>query len=391
VFVRRSWRLRLSLVLLAVSLAWLSVEGLSWFWLRLCPGSGPVGRWEFRATRPAPYQDADYFGAEFLDESMRCVRLGSPAGANYLVPGDFAGRFFHVQEGRRRTTDQPATARHRVLLFGGSAVFGQEVPDECTLASCLQRALNERSEPLYRVQNYGTPAMIARQETERLTQCTLAEGDVVVFYDGVNDVFYPVYNGNPEGYRIGDSSDGGVRKLSGVQATLYPLCFRLKDYSCAAALLFRGMDGPRPANLVDETTLSRHLDDAAAGYLDALTTARAYAESRGACFVHLLQPHLFSLPRHTAYERGVIRNELLALPGLDMAFRLGYPRLRQAAAKAAETGMCRCDLSDVLEERSEAEEFYLDFCHVNHAANERLAQTICECILSLQHDTSPKR
>src|SRR5262249_6608553 len=141
-------------------------------------------------------------------------------------------------------------------------------------------------------------------------------GDVVVFYDGVNDVFYPVYNGNVAGYRIGDDSDGGVRKLNGAQALLYPLCFRMQDYSCVASLLFHRMDGPQPANLVDADALKRHLDAAETGYAEALTQARALAESRGAHFIHVLQPHLFSVARPTAYEREVTRNELKSLPGL---------------------------------------------------------------------------
>ena len=118
--------------------------------------------------------------------------------------------------------------------------------------------------------------MLARQQTERLGQTDLQPGDVVIFYDGANDVFYPVYNGNPEGYRLGDSSDGGVRKLNGLQAWLYPLCFRLKDYSYAASLLFHGMDVPRPANVVEAATLARHLDAAEKGYRDALTRARRF-------------------------------------------------------------------------------------------------------------------
>src|SRR5262249_43700156 len=254
----------------------------------------------------------------------------------------------------------------------------QEVPDDRTLASHLQRLLNRRPGPRYCVENLGTPAMIARQQTDRLEQTPLEPGDVVVFYDGANDVFYPVYNGNPQGYHIGDSSDGGVRKLSGLQAWLYPLCFRLKDYSNAASLLFHGMDGPRPANLVDAATLARHLDAAEKGYLDALTRARRIAEARGARFVHVLQPHLFSLRNPSAYERAVIRNELAALLGLDQAFRLGYPRLRKALSAAAEHGVVSHDLADALDTRSAGEEFYFDFCHVNHAANERLARALCE-------------
>src|SRR5262249_11990443 len=154
-----------------------------------------------------------------------------------------------------------------------------------------------------------------------------------------NDVYYPVYNGNPQGPRFGDSHDGGGRKLSGLQTWLYPLCFRLKDYSNAAALLFHRMDGPRPANIVDGETLSRHLEAAEKGYYQALTQARRFAEARGACFVHILQPHLYSLRHPSAYERAVMRNDLKELPGLDEAFRLAYPRLRQALNAAAAEGL----------------------------------------------------
>jgi hypothetical protein len=255
-------------------------------------------------------------------------------------------------------------------------VFNQEVPDEHTLASCLQRVLNRPSGPRFRVENYGAPAMIARQQTERLAHTTLQRGDVVLFYDGVNDVYYPVYNGNPTGYRIGDDSDGGVRKLSGAQALLYPPCFRLQDYSQVASLLFHRMDGPRPANLVDADTLQSHLDAAEQGYRQALTEAHADAEARGARFIHVLQPQLFALERPSAYERSVMRNELKSLPGLDEAYRLGYPRLRQAAATARRDGITAHDLSGALDTRAGGEEFYFDFCHVNHTANDRLARAL---------------
>jgi hypothetical protein len=382
--IRGCRRLLRPLVAVVVAgLAWLAVEAGAWCVLRLAPVTGPIGRWEFRGAQPAPYADAPYFGPEFLDESLRCVRLSNPPDTSYLVAGDFQGRFIRVADGRRRTTDQPESFDHRVLLFGGSTVFNQEVPDEHTLASCLQRVLHRQASARYRVENHGAPAMIARQQTERLAHTPLRPGDVVVFYDGVNDVYYPVYNGNPAGYRLGDDSDGGVRKLSGGQALLYPLCFRLKEHSAVAALLFHRIDGPRPANLVDADTLSGHLDAAEAGYLKALTDARSMAEERGARFVHLLQPHLFSLGRPTRYERAVIRNELQALPGLDEAYRLGYPRLRQATATAAGAGVVTLDMSGILDVRENDEEYYFDFCHVNHTANDRLARAIAAQLTGL--------
>src|SRR5262245_4065653 len=119
----RPWLRRLLSVVVSVTFAWLLVEAASWCYLRFHPPAGPVGRWEFRSTRPAPYRDADYFSPEFLGESMRCVRLRNPPGTPDLVPGDFRGRFINVADGRRRTTDQPATWDRRVLLFGGSTLF----------------------------------------------------------------------------------------------------------------------------------------------------------------------------------------------------------------------------------------------------------------------------
>src|SRR5262249_17267421 len=160
---------------------------------------------------------------EFLGESMRCLRLSNPPGTRYLVPGDFRGRFINVADGRRRTTGQPATWDRCVLLFGGSTLFNREVPDDHTVASCLPPGRNRRPGRPSRGETPGPPAMMARQQAERLEQTPLEPGDVVLFYDGANDVFFPVYNGNPQGHRLGDRSDGGVRKLSGLQAWLYPL------------------------------------------------------------------------------------------------------------------------------------------------------------------------
>jgi hypothetical protein len=380
---RRRWLLRPLLALVATGFTWLALEVGAACIVHGSPGDGPIGRWEFRGSRPAPYRDADYFSQEFLNESIRCVRQINPPDTHYFIAGDFHGTYFNVQDGMRSTTDQPASWDHRVLVFGGSTVFDQEVPDQYTLPSCLQRLLNQQSGPRYRVENYGTPSMIAHQQTERLLRSPLQPGDMVVFYDGVNDVLRTIYNGQPEGpYRAGFNNDGGVRKLSGVQAWLYPLCFRLKDYSYVVTLLFRGMDSPRPAVLVDESTLSRNLDAAEAGYLEALTQARDYAEAHRARFVHVLQPQLFSRPRHSTYEKKILHNDLLTYPGLDQAYAVGYPRLRQAARTAASAGMLHVDASDSLDARREGEEFYFDFCHVNHAANERLARQICEHVIS---------
>jgi hypothetical protein len=365
--------LLLSAGLLAAALA---IEGSCRVYLRLRPPANFIGRWEFRSQCPPPYQDADYYSPEFLSESMRCVSLWSPPGAGYLVHADFQGRHINVSSQRRHTTDTPAQPVNRVLLFGGSTVFCSEVPDEWTIASCLQRLLNERSGPPLAVENHGTCSMIARQQTERLLATPLRPGDVVIFYDGVNDVYYPIFNGNPRGWHPGESHDGGVRRLSRLQRKLYPLSLRYKDISATARLLLQRMDVCPPKTVTNRAMLSANLDAAETGYRQALSEAERAVTRQGGRFFHFLQPNIFTLPHPSHYERRTAENELKALPGLDLAFELGYPRLRQALAAAAEQGVVSFDIADALNERRPRQQYYLDFCHVNHAANERIANVI---------------
>jgi hypothetical protein len=368
--------------LAASLLALVLIEGACRAWLAVSPPAAAVGRWEFRGRRPPPYERADYFGPAFLSESLRCVRHGSAPGGEYVLPEDFTGEHVNVRDGRRRTTDQPSRSAGTVYLFGGSTVFNSEVPDRWTVASCLQRLLNERTGSRWRVENLGVSSMSAAQQTRRLHRIDVRPGDVVLFYDGVNDVYYSVYNGNPHGWLPGQGHDGGERRLNAAQRLLYPLCLKCKDHSSGARVLFGLMDNPMPRNVSRRRLLDRWLKTAEVCYRDALLDARTSARRRGAKFFHFLQPNLFTLGKPTRYEAEVAANELKALPGLDRAYALGYPRLRQAVASAAEQGLVSFDLSGILDGREAGEEYYLDFCHVNHAANQRIAEAIFERVVA---------
>lgn len=375
---RKRLAARLLLAALGLLVGCLLCELCACLYLRLNPPAEYLGRWEFRSSCPPPYQHADYYGPEFLSESMRSVRLEVQPDTQLIVPGDFAGRFIHVERGRRRTTDQPETFDRRVLLFGASTIFNSEVPDEWTVASCLQRLLNQKSGTSWRVENFGTSSMIAAQHADRLMHCDVRPGDVVIFYCGVNDVFYPIYNGNPEGWRPGASHDGGVRQLSSWQRRLYPLALKYQDRSATARLLFRRLDNPAPRNVVNPKVLEQHLRDAETGYREALQRAHALAFEKKASFIHFLQPNIFTLAKPSTYEERIAANELKALPGLDRAFELGYPRLRAAAAEAANDGFASFDLSGLFDGDRAGKEYYLDFCHVTHIANQRIAEAIYE-------------
>ena len=68
-------------------------------------------------------------------------------------------------------------------------------------------------------------------------------------------------------------------------------------------------------------------------------------------------------------------------PGVALAFGEGYPVLRTVARQLQATGIAFHDLSDALDGRPAGTEVYLDFCHINHEGNRRIARRLMDEVL----------
>ena len=63
----------------------------------------------------------------------------------------------NVIKGERKTTNQPQDYENTIYLMGGCVFFGYAVEDSETIASFLQKKLNEEMpQKKWRVVNYGT-------------------------------------------------------------------------------------------------------------------------------------------------------------------------------------------------------------------------------------------
>jgi hypothetical protein len=361
------------LVLVSVVASALLIECGAWVWVEFLRPKH-LTQWEFRATQPPPYRDAAYFNRDFLRESEAVVRGRL---TDVLELDDFRGRYFNVRDGYRVTTDAPPNPVRRVLLFGGSTLFGQEVPDEHTIASYLQRMLNARGID-WQVLNYGLHGMNAAQQTLVLGRVEVRPGDIVIYYHGVNDIYYLVFGGYREGWVQGTPAFRPVQKLSPLHRTLYAWHQRLKDHSHTAAVALDIFQRGQPSTVTDPAALQANLEVAAAQFSGAVASAAQTARSRGAQFVHFLQPQVFENAPITPYEQTLVENPLLTAPGVETAFRQGYPRLREAAATLAGQGIPWFDISSAFNLRAPGEEMLLDFCHVNHRGNELVAAQIYE-------------
>jgi lysophospholipase L1-like esterase len=320
----------------------------------------------FRATQPPPYDDAPYFSQEFLAESFKQPGgWRALPGLTAIVPFDFDGHYFNVENGVRRTTDVPPDTTATLYLFGGSTVYGSEVPDAHTIASYLQRRLLHAGFAQYRVVNLGVTSVSTRQQVERLGATPVAAGDIVVFYDGVNDVLQGVLYGNADNTIVGNDRS---RPFS------HRLLYRLSKKSVAMRYVLRSANANyKVANLKERAALT------ATRYRANLEDAERFSRERGASFIHFLQPALYSLARRGAYEDELLTFGFVPVQA-EEAFRATYPRLAEIVAARARHGSADFVLTAAFD--GLAEPVYLDGWHVNHRGNEVVAEHLMAGLLT---------
>lgn len=306
----------------------------------------PSAHLSFMLSRPAPYQDADYWSIDFIN-ALEKIGDAIQTDEGFLVPADLNTPQVNIEKGIRRTTDQPDKARHTIYMFGNSTLLGTTTPDDKTISSYLQRKISAD----YKVINLGINGYYTFNETDRLKSIPLQRGDIVIFYDGISELDYMWW----------------VAKSRSPS-----LCFKLIQ-NFHQVNLIRLLCGYANQSVPDDLHLSPDEIKAWLNLYDkVLDDARTYSQQAGAEFFHFLQPHIFSRPL-SAYERQLIGDTFLVKAGLEEIFEQVWPQLQVTPETI--------DLTHVLDAaRAQGQEFFLDAWHINHAGNEIVARAIYDTI-----------
>lgn len=320
----------------------------------------------FRLSQPQPYQDAPYFSVDFINESFEQPGGWTvPPGTNLLLPNDYKGKYFNVDDGIRRTTHNPPDPTRQVYLFGGSTVYASEVPDDHTIASHLQRLLMRYGYPSYRVVNLGVTSVNTIQQVERLLLTEISADDIVIFYDGVNEVVQGVLYGN-----AGDTIFEKDRSRPFWEKLFYRISNRSALVRHALA------ESTRNYQIRD---LELRVDRIVTQYRKKIDEAETHVRAQGANFLHFLQPSIFSRAALNDYEQDLLKLELIPIQA-ENAFRSSYSLLAGVVKNRAEQGYADFDLSAVFDGLQKS--VYLDFCHVNHVGNEIIANAMMGALIS---------
>jgi hypothetical protein len=329
----------------------------------------------FRLTEPLPYQNTPYFSRAFIEESFS--EPGgwiTPSGTHLILPKNYKGKYFHVQGGLRVTIGQPRHFNRRILFFGGSTIYCSEVPDDVTIPSLVQKKITQLGYRNIAVFNYGTTTVTSSQQLERLRGIGLQPGDIIIFYDGVNDVYQGVFNARPKSTILSDNRQ---------RSSVMKMVVWLSQYSAFFKHILNEMERNFiPMYLLNQKSLAEIVDRAINIYRENQIQAYKYSHEHGADFIHFLQPNLFTLKMWTPYEKNLIRlGAPIAPKGIELAFSAAYPKMRETF-RTGQIGFRNVDLSSALDDMDSPN--YLDICHVTDRANAVIAQKMVDYLINLR-------
>jgi hypothetical protein len=209
---------RTLMVLLALALVLLGGRGA---YLAAVRGTGPgknavkpgedVQPRDPRLLQAYPGRDIDE-----IEAIRQATRDAMPADPTAPPRGSFESRHVNLgPEGYRVTPGRDTEGARPVFLFGGSTMWGYNLPDDETIAAHLQRRLDAGDGAAWRVRNYGVCASYSKFERQ-LFESLLAGGArpaAVVFIDGLNEFCrLPLNRPREDGFRGGEGDPAGRRE-----------------------------------------------------------------------------------------------------------------------------------------------------------------------------------
>ena len=223
---------------------------------------------------------------------------------------------------------------YKVFAFGGSTMWGTGSPDWGTIPAYLQAGLEALRGKLVCVMNFGESGFVSTQGAIQLI-LELRSGnvpDLVIFYDGVNDVYAAYQSGRPthQNFKhIATKFENSEKRTSLVDWIITTNSFRLLQ---RAATKLRH-DPSKSSNLVtyktmgiDTATLS---DSVVERYISTYEIIDALAQKYGFKFVFFWQPNIAIGEKPLTSEEQEMRHRMD--PALVALHGSVYRRVRQVA------------------------------------------------------------
>ena len=289
-----------------------------------------------------------YSEAEFNKQFLAVMGSQSKRSTRFFRKENISSSLINYIDGVRKTSfvQSHQSKGPKIRLFGGSTIDCQEVPDDFTIASQLQKRVNGISSFLngYEVINYGVSGATLNANYDHFGQIEISKGDICIFFFGANETTFPsdFFKTKPFISFIPKLRQA-IDLLERVQfVTLYRLLRKFMTFD---------QNHPLLKNKVED--ISR-----------ILSLINSRCQSRGTHLAVILQPLLHTRVPFTQYDFP----NLYLFPKTNFEAPLFLFEKLENVLKVQEfffDGRCIFNQSDL--------DVYLDWVHTNHQGNKIIA------------------
>lgn len=322
------------------------------------------------------YAGADWV-AKYYDEFNECsVEHWTPYV--YWSRNPYTGNYINIDDdGLRKTVyeskeEDKTKKQFRIFMFGGSTLWGTGARDEFTIPSLVGSELSNKGLNV-EVLNFGESGYVNSQELIRFYTELRKNNfpDLVVFYDGVNDVFSAYQQGiagNPQNEfnRVKEfNATKGKKKSSQV---FFESLMTLSSVRFATGIIKREIN---IKHYTDQET-DKLAGETADIYFANLKVISSWGKEYGFKTLFYWQPIIFDKPSLTQYEQ----KEAGKVDYISQFTETVRERIRKNTL--AENSQRFHDISDIFKDSKEP--VFIDFCHISESGNSVIAKTIAKDI-----------
>ena len=366
-----------------------------------------IGSTDDRAALIAAYPQFTWL-REYYDVYDHLTERWHPY--TYFMMNPIRSRYINIDDnGVRATWQAPSTKKPgapkplRLFMFGGSTMLGDSDRDDFTIASILAQRLSAASpQTPISITNFGQAGYASTQEVLLLTE-QLRDGnipDLVIFYDGVNDV------GTSYDNRVAGRTYDEIGRVSEFNLLNADHRFRLCGYAlynlvrfsyCGLTLewmtdrlMSRWLWGRRAK------VLEAHLASAGLGGVEPLEepladqTISVYlfnkhlvenlARQFGFRTLFVWQPVVYEKNPKSRLEQSMEDDNETRYPGCRKLYRLAYRKMREVSDREHVI-----DLDQVFTDKGES--YYTDYCHIVESGNRVVVEAMLPHVIAMLADS----
>ena len=143
---------------------------------------------------------------------------------------------------------------------------------------------------------------------------------MIIFYHGVNDVYYNVFFGESDGWVNGVPAFRPVKKINFLEKIIYKFNDNFGNVLFSPQLLNLIAFKQQPLSVMSEDELKINSELAENSFKKYINLSNDLVIDKGGRFINILQPILFGKKDLTKFQSEILANPYLTASGSEKAF-----------------------------------------------------------------------